>query len=272
MMKLADKTIFITGASRGIGRAIALKCAQQGANIVIAAKSDKPHPTLSGTIHSVAAEVEAAGGKALALLVDVRDEDAIAQAAEKAADHFGGIDVVINNASAIKLKPSEDVSGKDFDLMQNVNSRGTFFTVKACLPYLKASNSAHVITLSPPLNTNPKWLGASPAYMLSKYGMTLVTLGFAEEFKAQNIHCNTIWPQTLIATAAIKVNFPQVYVYALQPSIVADAVHALITEDHPLSGHSFTDQEILRAAGIDDFTTYRVNPDIEPQIDMFLDV
>lgn len=271
-MDLKNKTIFITGASRGIGRAIASKCAQHGANIVIAAKSDAPHPTLSGTIHSVAEEVEAAGGKALALVVDVRDEDAIAQAAEQAAEHFGGIDIVINNASAIKLKSSEDVSGKDYDLMQSVNSRGTFFTVKACLPYLKASNCAHVITLSPPINTNPKWLGASPAYMLSKYGMTLVTLGFAEEFKAQNIHCNTIWPQTLVATDAIKVNFPQVYDYAMQPSIVADAVHALISEDHPLSGHSFTDQEILRAAGIDDFTPYRVNPEVEPQIDMFLDV
>ncbi|MCS5596860.1 MAG: NAD(P)-dependent oxidoreductase [Alphaproteobacteria bacterium] len=270
-MNLKNRTIFITGASRGIGRAIALKCAADGANIVIAAKSAEPRPDIEGTIHSVAEEVEAAGGKALALEVDVRDEAAILAAAEKAANHFGGIDVVINNASAIKLKPSADVSGKDFDLMLDVNARGTFFTVQACLPYLKASDHAHVITLSPPINMNPKWLGAGPAYMLSKYGMTLLTLGFAAEFKAHNIHCNTIWPQTLIATAAIKVNFPQMYDQALKPEIVADATYALLSEDHPLTGHSFTDQEILRAAGVDNFDQYHVNPDVEPQIDFFLD-
>ncbi|MEC7576455.1 MAG: NAD(P)-dependent oxidoreductase [Pseudomonadota bacterium] len=270
-MNLKNRTIFITGASRGIGRAIALKCAADGANIVIAAKSAEPRPGLEGTIHSVAEEVEAAGGKALPLEVDVRDEAAILAAAEKAANHFGGIDVVINNASAIKLKSSADVSGKDFDLMLDVNARGTFFTVQACLPYLKASDHAHVITLSPPINMNPKWLGAGPAYMLSKYGMTLLTLGFAAEFKAHNIHCNTIWPQTLIATAAIKVNFPQMYDQALKPEIVADATYALLSEDHPLTGHSFTDQEILRAAGVDNFDQYHVSPDVEPQIDFFLD-
>lgn len=270
-MNLKNRTIFITGAGRGIGRAIALKCAADGANIVIAAKSAEPRPGLEGTIHSVAEEVEAAGGKALPLEVDVRDEAAILAAAEKAANHFGGIDVVINNASAIKLKSSADVSGKDFDLMLDVNARGTFFTVQACLPYLKASDHAHVITLSPPINMNPKWLGAGPAYMLSKYGMTLLTLGFAAEFKAHNIHCNTIWPQTLIATAAIKVNFPQMYDQALKPEIVADATYALLSEDHPLTGHSFTDQEILRAAGVDNFDQYHVSPDVEPQIDFFLD-
>lgn len=270
-MSLHNKTIFITGASRGIGRAIALKCAADGANIVIAAKSDQPHPTLDGTIHSVAEEVEQAGGKALPLVVDVRDENAIKVAIDKAAEHFGGIDAVINNASAIKMKPSDAVSAKDYDLMQTVNSRGTFFTVQAAMSYLKKSDLAHIITMSPPVNMRPKWLGAGPAYMLSKYGMTLLTLGFAEEYKAEGLHANTIWPQTLIATDAIKVNFPAVYEFAMKPEIVADAAYSLLTKKDAPSGQSFTDQQLLKEDGIDDFTGYRVNPDIEPQMDFFLD-
>lgn len=270
-MQLQNKTIFITGASRGIGRAIALKCAAEGANIVIAAKSAQPHPTLKGTIHSVAEEIEQLGGKALPLEVDVRDFDKIKEAAEHAAKTFGGIDAVINNASAIKLKPSEITEPKDFDLMQSVNSRGSFMTVKACLPYLKKADGAHVITLSPPINMNPKWLGAGPAYMLSKYGMTLVTLGFAEEFKDEKIYCNTLWPETLIATDAIKVNFPTMYDFSMKPEIVADASYTILTQANPISGQSLIDQDVLKTAGVTDFTPYRVHPDKEPQKDMFLD-
>tara|TARA_R110002124_G_scaffold287216_1_gene471444 strand:+ start:137810 stop:138622 length:813 start_codon:yes stop_codon:yes gene_type:complete len=270
-MQLNNKTIFITGASRGIGRAIALKCAKAGANIVIAAKSAEPHPTLKGTIHSVAEEVEALGGKALALMLDVRDEGAINDAVAIAAKHFGGIDALINNASAIKLKPTENIEAKDFDLMQSVNTRGVFFVAKACMPYLAKAPNAHIITLSPPLNLSPKWLGASPAYMLSKYGMTLLTLGFAEEYKGDAIHCNTLWPQTLIATDAIKVNFPAVYDFSMKPAIMADAVFELLTQKNPPTGQSLIDQNILKDAGQTDFTGYRVDPDIEPQIDMFLD-
>jgi citronellol/citronellal dehydrogenase len=270
-MQLENKTIFITGGSRGIGRAIALKCAEAGANIVIAAKSSEPHPTLKGTIHSVAEEVEALGGKALALKLDVRDETAVNASVATAAQHFGGIDVLVNNASAIKLRPTENTEIQDFDLMQSVNSRGVFLAVKACIPYLEKAQNAHVITLSPPLNLNPKWLGASPAYMLSKYGMTLLTLGFAEEYKDANICCNALWPQTLIATDAIKVNFPAVYDFSMKPIIVADAAFELLTQENPPTGQSLIDQDILKAAGQADFTAYRVEPDSEPHIDMFLD-
>jgi citronellol/citronellal dehydrogenase len=270
-MPLQNKTIFITGGSRGIGRAIALKCAKAGANIVIAAKSSDPHPTLKGTIHSVAAEVEAHGGKALALQLDVRDEAAVNAAIETAAQHFGGIDGLINNASALKLKPTARTAAKDYDLMQSINARGVFLSVKACMPYLTKAENAHVITMSPPLNLNPKWLGACPTYMLSKYGMTLLTLGFAEEYKDDNVRCNTLWPQTLIATDAVKVNFLSVYDFCMKPAIVADAAFELLTQENAPTGQSLIDQDILTAAGHTDFKAYRVDPDTEPHIDMFLD-
>lgn len=266
----SGRTFFITGASRGIGRSIALKAAENGANVVIAAKTDKPHPKLSGTIFSVAEEVEKLGGKALPVVVDVRDDNSIDEAVSRAVEKFGGIDVLVNNASAIILKDIEQSQMKHVDLMLDVNSRGSYSCIRACAPYLKKSPQAHIITMSPPINLNPKWLGISPAYALSKYGMTLVTLGAAAEM--ENVQANTLWPQTLIGTAAIEHNFPERYPYTRSTDIVADAVYELIcTMPKSTTGQSLTDEEILRQCGYDNFEIYRTNSGAEPAIDLFLD-
>ena len=212
MAGLKGKTLFITGASRGIGREIALRCARDGANIVVTAKTAEPHASLPGTIHSVAAEVDAAGGKALALQLDVRDEAAIAAAVSEAVRVFGGIDILVNNASAIMLTGTAATPMRRYDLMQGVNARGTFACSQACLPHLAASGAAgrnpHILTLSPPLNMKPRWFKDHVAYTMSKYGMSMCTLGLAEEFRVQGIAVNSLWPRTTIATAAIAVNFP----------------------------------------------------------------
>ena len=271
MGDLSGKTVFITGGSRGIGRSIALKLAGQGANVVIAAKSDKPHATLEGTIHSVAEEIEAQGGKALPLKVDVRDEENVAAAVKEAAEHFGGIDALINNASAIFVKSTEDTPLKRFDLMLDVNVRGTFVVTQACVPYLKKSDLGHILTLSPPVNMNSKWLAASPAYGLSKYGMSVLTAGFAKEFADDGIKANTLWPATMIDTDAIRVNFPPMAKATRQPEIVADAVHALFMQGKDAqSGQHFTDEQILKAAGVTDFSQYATS-DEDPIEDIFLD-
>ena len=269
---LKNKVVFITGASRGIGREIALKFAGEGAAVVVAAKSDEPHPTLEGTIHTVAEEVEQAGGKALAIKVDVRDEDNVQAAVEQAVSTFGGIDVLINNASAIHMMPTDQTPLKRYDLMLDVNARGTFLCTKVCAPHLKKSEIGHIVTLSPPVNMDSKWLGMSPAYALSKYGMSILTLGFAKEFGGEGVKANTLWPATMIDTDAIRVNFPEMAEKTRTPAIVADAVHALVAKLAPApSGQSFTDEEILKQVGIDDFSSYALNADKEPIEDIFLD-
>src|SRR5215472_615150 len=203
-MSLRGKTLFITGASRGIGLAIALRAARDGANIAIAAKTAAPHPKLPGTIHTAAAEIERAGGRALPLAVDVRDEAAVAAAAGQCAATFGGIDICVNNASAINLSPIEQIDLRRFDLMQQINTRGTFVTSRACLPYLKKAANPHILTLSPPLQLRPQWFAPHLAYSLSKYGMSLCMLGMAAEYRAEGIGCNALWPRTTIATAAVE--------------------------------------------------------------------
>ncbi len=274
---LDGKTVFITGASRGIGREIALRCARGGANIVVTAKTAEPHASLPGTIHSVAAEVEAAGARALALQLDVRDEEAIAAAASAAARAFGGIDILVNNASAIMLAGTAATPMKRFDLMHGVNARGTFACSQACLPYLEKSAGAgrnpHILTLSPPLNLKPKWFKDHVAYTLSKYGMSMCTLGMAEEFRELGIAVNSLWPRTTIATAAIAVNFPQSILDASRkPEIMADAAYAIFKRDsRGATGNFYIDENVLREEGVSDFGRYAVTPGAALYTDLFLE-
>ena len=274
---LKSKTIFITGASRGIGREIALRCARDGANIVVTAKTAEPHASLPGTIHSVAAEVEAAGGKALALQLDVRDENAVAAAVNEAVRVFGGIDILLNNASAIMLTNTAATPMKRFDLMQGVNTRGTFACTQACLPHLAKSAAAgrnpHVLTLSPPLSMKPRWFKDHVAYTISKYGMSMCTLGMEEEFRAQGIAVNSLWPRTTIATAAIAVNFPEAILKASRkPAIMADAAYAIFNRDsRAASGNFYIDETVLREAGVTDFEPYSITPGAKLYTDLFLE-
>ena len=262
-MSLSGKTLFITGASRGIGREIALKAAADGASIVIAAKSAEPHPKLAGTIHSVAAEVEVAGGKALALQLDVRDEQAVAAAMAKAAEHFGGIDALVNNAGAIKLVGVEKLEAKRFDLMYQINTRAVMVCSQAALPYLKQSASGHILNLSPPLNLDAKWFAQHGPYTVTKYGMSMLTLGMSEEFKKYGISVNSLWPKTMIATAAIEFELGSrdAFKRARTPAIMADAAHAILSsEGRSLTGRLLIDEDILRERGVSDFEQYRFDP------------
>lgn len=270
---LKDKVIFITGASRGIGREIALRCAKDGANIVIAAKTAEPHPSLPGTIFSVAEEIQSAGGKALPLMVDVRDETMVQTAIAKSIETFGGIDVLINNASAINLSSTQDLPMKRFDLMFSVNVRGTYLCSKLCYPHLKNANNPHILNLSPPLNMQAKWFKNHVAYTMSKFGMSMCTLGMAEEFKSVGIAVNSLWPKTLIATAAISVNFSQALFNASRkPSIVADAAYEILTRDSKtVTGQFFVDEVLLRECGVHDFDHYKVDPSVETASDFFLE-
>ena len=274
---LKNKTIFITGASRGIGREIALRCARDGANIEVTAKTAEPHVSLPGTVHSVAAEVEAGGGQALALQLDVRDENAIAAAVAEAVRVFGGIDILVNNASAIMLTGTGATPMKRFDLMQSVNARGTFACSQACLPHLARSSSAgrnpHILTLSPPLNMKAKWFKDHVAYTMSKYGMSLCTLGMAEEFRAQGIAVNSLWPRTTIATAAIAVNFPEAILKASRkPAIMADAAYAIFNRDsRAATGNFYIDETVLREEGVSDFEPYSITPGATLYTDLFLE-
>lgn len=272
MTNLKDKVIFITGASRGIGREIALRCARDGAKIVIAAKTDKPHPNLEGTIYSVAEEVEAAGGKALPLCVDIREEAKVYESVEQAVKTFGGIDILINNASAIFLAHTLDTPMKRYDLINSVNARGTFLCSQACLPHLKKSSNPHILTLSPPLNMQAKWFKDNLAYTMSKYGMSMCTLGMAEEFRADGIAVNSLWPKTIIATAAIAVNFPKQLLQASRkPTIMAEAAHSILTSpSKDTTGHFFIDEDILRMKGVVDFNEYALNPNVPLMQDLFL--
>ncbi|ERH48620.1 NAD(P)-dependent oxidoreductase [Pseudomonas sp. MDMC216] len=262
-MSLSAKTLFITGASRGIGREIALKAAADGANIVIAAKSAEPHPKLEGTIFSVAAEVEAAGGKALALQLDVRDEQAVAAAMAQAAEHFGGIDALVNNAGAIKLVGVEKLEPKRFDLMYQINTRAVMVCSQAALPYLKKSAGGHILNLSPPLNLDAKWFAQHGPYTVTKYGMSMLTLGMSEEFKKYGISVNSLWPKTMIATAAIEFELGSrdAFKRARTPAIMADAAHAILSsEGRSLTGRLLIDEDILRERGVSDFEQYRFDP------------
>lgn len=273
-MSLHNRTIFITGASRGIGRAIALSCAHQGANVVIAAKSSEPHPKLPGTIHTVAAEVEQAGGQALAIALDVRDEQNVDAAMQQAVKQFGGIDVLVNNASAIALTNLQSTDVKKFDLIHSINTRGTLVCSKAAIPHLKQSDQAHIITLSPPMNMQAHWLKPFIPYTLSKYGMTLLTLGMAEELREDGIAACTLWPQTAIATAAVQFALdPSIMKKSRTPAIMADAALAIIqTKDMSLSGETLIDESLLRSRGIIDFDHYKYDSQAQELVrDLYLD-
>jgi len=272
MGNLRGKTIFITGSSRGIGREIALRCARDGANVVITGKTTEPHPKLPGTIHGVAEEVVAAGGTALAIQLDVRDEQAIHAAVEQAAAHFGGIDVLVNNASAISLTPTLQTTAKRLDLMWDVNMRATFLASQACIPHLRKAGNPHILTLSPPLNFEAKWFAPHVAYSISKFGMSLCALGMAKEFAADGIAVNCLWPRTTIATAAIEFNFPEAILRASRkPEIVADAAHAILLRDSKtFSGFFLIDDEVLRAQGVKNFDKYAVSPGERLYTDLFL--
>ncbi|HEX5842904.1 MAG TPA: NAD(P)-dependent oxidoreductase [Pseudomonas sp.] len=273
-MSLQGKTLFITGASRGIGREIALRAARDGANVVIAAKSAEAHPKLPGTIHTVAAEVEAAGGKALALQLDVRDEVAVKAAMARAAEHFGGIDALVNNAGAIRLKGVEHLEPKRYDLMFQINTRAVMVCSQAALPYLKQSAGGHILSLSPPLNLDPKWFASYGPYTTTKYGMSMLTLGMHEEFRKYGISVNSLWPKTVIATAAIEFEAggPAVMKAARLPAIMADAAHAILSSsERSISGRLLIDEEILREQGQSDFEQYRYDPAGKLMNDLFVD-
>ena len=273
MTTLAGKTLFITGASRGIGREIALRAARDGANVVIGAKTAEPHPRLAGTIHTVAEEVRAAGGRALAIQLDVRDEAAIAAAVEAAVREFGGLDILVNNASAISLTPTPATPARRYDLMMGVNVRATFLCSQAAIPHLAKAANPHILTLSPPLNLDPKWFAGHVAYTMSKYGMSMCTLGMAAELAPQGIAVNSLWPRTTIATAAVEVHFPEAVVRASRTAaIMADAAHLILTsEARTDTGHFYLDEEVLRGAGITDFGRYAVTPGVEPYQDLFVE-
>lgn len=272
MESLRGKTLFITGGSRGIGLAIALKAASEGANIVIAAKTAEPHPRLPGTIYTAAAEVEAAGGKALPLQVDIRDEAQVSEAVQQAVTAFGGIDILINNASAISLSSTLETPMKRYDLMQQVNTRGTFVVSQACLPHLLQAPNPHILTLSPPLSMQPKWFAPHLAYTLAKYGMSMCVLGMAEEFRGR-VAVNALWPRTVILTAAIQMLGGRVRQdMCRKPEIVADAACWIIKQDaRQHTGHFHIDEEVLQAVGVNDFSAYAVSPDSTLITDLFLD-
>ncbi|KAM3959217.1 hydroxysteroid dehydrogenase like 2 isoform 2-T2 [Aphomia sociella] len=272
--KLAGRTLFITGASRGIGKAIALKAAKDGANVVIAAKTAEPHPKLPGTIYTAAEEIEALGGKALPCIVDVREEKQIQKAIDEAVKKFNGIDILVNNASAISLTPTAATDMKRYDLMHNINTRGTFLASKLCLPLLKSSNHAHILNLSPPLNMNPYWFSLHVAYTMAKYGMSMCVLGMAEEFKEFNIGVNALWPRTAIATAAIEMLTGDLST-SRKVDIVSDAAYVMLCKDpKTYTGNFAIDDDVLTAAGIKDMTPYAWDPNNLENLlpDFFLEI
>lgn len=273
-MSLKNKTVLITGASRGIGKAIALRLARDGANIVIAAKSVEENPKLGGTIFSAAAEVEEAGGQGLAVQCDIRFEDQIQNIVQKAIERFGGIDIVVNNASAISLTPTEQTEPKRFDLMHDINVRGTFFVTKACIPYLKKSSNAHILTLSPPLNLQPKWLKGHIAYTLAKYNMSMMALGWAAEFKQYNIASNALWPKTTIDTAAVRnlLGGETLAKMSRTPEILADAAFIIFNKAAAqCSGNCFIDEEVFAKEGITDLEKYSVVKGAQLYKDLFVE-
>lgn len=273
MPSLKNKTIIVTGSSRGIGREIALKCAAEGANLVIAAKTTEPHPKLPGTIHSVAEEVEKAGGQALAVMLDVRDEGSVREMLERTLRTFGGVDALINNAGAIMLTPTEQTPMKRFDLMYQVNVRAVFMCSQAVVPYLRKSDNAHIINLSPPISLKDKWLSSHIGYTLSKYGMSMCTLGMAKEFEKDGISVASVWPKTIIDTAAIEMLMGEMGKrHSRTPAIMADAIHAILTGAKlSFSGKCWLDEEILKTKGINDLSAYACAPGNPLQPDLFVE-
>ena len=273
MTSLAGKTLFVTGGSRGIGLAIAKKAASEGANVVIAAKTDKPHPKLPGTIHTAAGEIEQAGGKALPVMCDIRDDDAVAAAVEQAAEAFGGIDVVVNNASAIALLGTEEIKMSRFDLMHQVNARGTFLVSRTCLPWLRKSENPHILVLAPPLNMVEKWFAPHVAYSMAKYGMSMCVLGMAGEFREDGIAVNALWPRTTIATAAVNMlGGDELMQHSRKPEIMADAAYAIVTRpSREFTGNFCIDDAVLEDEGISDLSGYAVNPDLPLAPDFFVE-
>lgn len=273
-MNLKNKTLFISGGSRGIGLAIALRAAKDGANIVIAAKTAEPHPKLPGTIFTAAEEIETAGGQALPVVCDIRDEDAVQAAVQKGVDEFGGIDICINNASAISLTPTMQTTMKRFDLMHQVNARGTFLVSKTCVPHLLKSDNPHILNLSAPLNMEEKWFRNHVAYTMAKYGMSMCVLGMAGEFREQGIAVNALWPRTAIATAAVQnlLGGDEISRRSRKPEIMADAAYLILTKpSREFTGNFCVDDDVLESAGITDLTSYAVDPDVELFADFFVD-
>ena len=273
MQSLNKKVIFITGATRGIGRAMALRFAKDGERIVIVGKTAEKHDKLPGTVYSVAEEVESAGGMALPMVLDVRDDNQIEQAMHQVVEKWGGLDILVNNASAISLTGTLETSLKRFDLMMSVNARATFACSRAAIPHLIKSSNPHILNMSPPLHMAAKWFKDHMAYMYSKYGMSVCTLGMSAEFKDTGIAVNSLWPKTTIATSAIKVNFPpELYAASRDPSIVANAAYWIVTQpSRTLTGQFLIDEEILKEAGEVDFSHYSMTPGVAPMRDLFLD-
>ncbi len=270
---LTGKTLFITGASRGIGLAIALRAARDGARVAIAAKTAEPHPKLPGTVYTAAAEVEAAGGKALPLVVDIQDENQVAAAVAQTVETFGGIDILVNNASAISLTPTLQTPMKRYDLMHRINTRGTFVCSQACLPHLFRADNPHILNISPPLNMEARWFAPHVAYTMAKYGMSMCVLGMAEEFRESGVAVNALWPRTAIATAAVRnlLGGDETIRRCRTPEIMADAAHAVLTQpSRACTGNFFIDEDVLRSAGVTDFTPYAIDASAELLPDFFI--
>jgi citronellol/citronellal dehydrogenase len=273
-MTLEGKTLFISGGSRGVGLAIAIRAARDGANVALIAKTGEPHPKLEGTVYTAAEQIEAAGGRALPVVGDIRDETQVERAIAQAVERFGGIDVCVNNASAINVSGTEALEVKRYDLMQAINTRGTFVVSRACIPHLKRSGNPHILTLSPPISLEPRWLGPHIGYTIAKYGMTLCALGFAAEFRDDGIASNALWPRTLIATAAVQnlLGGDKAMARSRKPELYADAAYAVITKpSRECSGNAFLCEDVLAAEGVTDFDRYAYRPGAEPQVDMFVD-
>ncbi|MCP4120265.1 MAG: NAD(P)-dependent oxidoreductase [Bacteroidetes bacterium] len=273
MTNLKGKTVFVTGGSRGIGKAIGVRLAQEGANIVIAAKTAEPHPKLEGTIFTAAKEMEEAGGNALPVVMDIRSEDMVEAAVSMAVEEFGGIDILVNNASAINLSGTLQLPMKRYDLMHTVNTRGTFMTSQKCLPHLLKAENPHIMNLSPPLNLDPRWFGSFPAYSIAKYGMSLCVLGMAEEFKGKGVAVNALWPKTTIATAAVNnlLGGDEIMQRSRIPQVMADAAYYIVTKNsRECTGNFFIDEDVLISEGITDLGHYAVNPEKELAPDFFV--
>jgi citronellol/citronellal dehydrogenase len=274
MGAFTGKTMIVSGGSRGIGLAIALKVAADGANVALLAKTAEPHPKLEGTIFTAAEQIEAAGGKALPIVGDVRDDAMVEGAVAQTVEAFGGIDIVLNNASAIDLSPTPDIRMKSYDLMQDINCRGTFLLSKTSIPHLREAENPHILTLSPPLNLNPRWAGANLAYTIAKYGMSTVTLGLAEELKEDGIAANSLWPRTIIATAAVQnlLGGDEAMRRSRSPEIMADAAAAILARpSREATGNFYLDDEVLAEEGITDLSAYGPADSSELQLDIFLD-